>query len=405
MLTLWHSTSEFCEFLLENTSLGKRKDVLLRPLVESDASRPREFHAIPTHIKQILYLDAPDLIIELDGKPILALEISTEAGTGHNVFQRFGRLAAAVERRVPTFYIYPEAVFVRREASARYDRLNPLIFTALEYLMRLYGVPAFLFIFPGGYPSLEPPSNGLDSKGLKKDKKFPSCPSLDEAETTGLLSAVEFVLAWAEEGKEIGNLIHAPELADHRNRIASKAFKDGWEGMSPLSSTRIIPTTALLQHLQSYAGPTHDFKYLLPSRAETVVYCVDAGFRGDPYPGALAAIDYILARNGATYEDRHRNIAMAWGQFSFNAETNAIAVNGNDQRSVERFMEPIRQLYADRNRVLLWKRFDQLSGSEISRYYMQVRFGTTFTKRKDIRMYSYFADALLFPDGALWREG
>ena len=31
-------------------------------------------------IKKILYLDAPDLIVEIDHEPILSVEVSTEAG-------------------------------------------------------------------------------------------------------------------------------------------------------------------------------------------------------------------------------------------------------------------------------------------------------------------------------------
>lgn len=40
----------------------------------------------------------------------------------------------------------------------------------------------------------------------------------------------------------------------------------------------------------------------------------------------------------------------------------------------------------------------------IPRYYMQARYGCTFTKPKEVRIYCYFADAILFRDGALWRE-
>ena len=36
---------------------------------------------------------------------------------------------------------------------------------------------------------------------------------------------------------------------------------------------------------------------------------------------------------------------------------------------------------------------------------MQVRYGSTYSKVKHIRVYSYFSDAILFPDGALWRDG
>lgn len=53
---------------------------------------------------------------------------------------------------------------------------------------------------------------------------------------------------------------------------------------------------------------------------------------------------------------------------------------------------------------LLGKNYDQIPDYEISRYYMQVRYGSMFSKVKHIRVFSYFADAILFPDGALWRD-
>lgn len=38
-------------------------------MYESDANNPRYFHTMPDHIKKILYLDTPDLIVELDLEP------------------------------------------------------------------------------------------------------------------------------------------------------------------------------------------------------------------------------------------------------------------------------------------------------------------------------------------------
>ena len=84
---------------------------------------------MPDHIRKILYLDAPDLIVERNNEPIFSIEITTEAGTGHNAFQRFSRIAASVENSVPAFYIYPEgAIITRQGAMPKWDTINPLIF-------------------------------------------------------------------------------------------------------------------------------------------------------------------------------------------------------------------------------------------------------------------------------------
>ena len=68
---------------------------------------------------------------------------------------------------------------------------------------------------------------------------------------------------------------------------------------------------------------------------------------------------------------------------------------------VEDFINSVKG--SERKNVLT-KNYDQIKNSEISRYYMQVRYGSTYSKVKHIRIYAYFADVILFPDGAFWRD-
>src|SRR5947209_3803333 len=107
---IWYSTESFADYIIDHTILGQ-KNFIKSDILPSDA-RGGEFHRMPDHIKKILYLDAPDIIVELDNEPVFSIEESKEAGTGHNSFQRFSRLAAAVENNVPSFYIYPEATII-----------------------------------------------------------------------------------------------------------------------------------------------------------------------------------------------------------------------------------------------------------------------------------------------------
>ena len=60
---------------------------------------------------------------------------------------------------------------------------------------------------------------------------------------------------------------------------------------------------------------------------------------------------------------------------------------------------------ASEARNILGKRYDELKNDEVPRYFMQARHGSTFSKSKHARVYAYFADAILFKDGALWRDG
>ncbi|MFK8059939.1 MAG: hypothetical protein AB8B78_07600 [Polaribacter sp.] len=148
---IWHSSESFADFIIDNTILTTR-NTTKSILPDSDASKPKQFHKVPDHLKKILYLDAPDIIIEFDNEPILAIEESREAGTGHNAFQRFSRLAAAVENGVPTFYVYPEATIISRQNSnPRWDKINPLIFKALDDVMDIYNKPVLLYYYPTDY--------------------------------------------------------------------------------------------------------------------------------------------------------------------------------------------------------------------------------------------------------------
>lgn len=236
-VTVWYSSESMADYIIDHTVLRKHR-CTKRKLQESDASKPAEFHAVPDHIKRILYLDAPDIIVEVGSNPVFTIEESKEAGTGHNAFQRFSRLA----------------------------------------------------------------------------------------NVTG-----------------VGNL--------------------------------------------------------LLSRPKTVAYLVNAKFRGDPYPGALAAIDYMKCRVGRTFEDREYNLVMIWGT----ADVHDGVLNVSGQAAVNDFCE--RLMNIDQHNLLTKTYAEVKREKKLPRYYMQARYGSMFSKAKDIRVYSYFCDAILFSDGVLWREG
>ena len=404
MYRVWYSTEGLADWMIANTSL-RDEQVEKRKIAESDANNPKIFHRMPTHLKEILYLDAPDLIVEYDSEPVFSLEVSTEAGTGHNAFQRFARIAASVENGVPAFYVYPEAGYVYRQtAGYKWDKLNPLIFEAMEKAMRIYGIPALLYYFPSYFKS---PSSKFNptTKGLKYDNSHIHCPDSKDEEMRKLFEGVEVVLQNFKKHRDRSGLLNELSIQDQRDwMIEEKHAKQASSGdNSPITATEIIPTPVLFKYLQKYSGREHDFGDLLASRELTLVYKVNAGFRGDPYPGALAALDYLKCRKGKTFEERNYNLVMAWGDFSMNNKE--ISLTGDESRSVNRLVDKVRETYSQPNKILLDKTFRELEGDEIPRYFMQVRFGSTFTKVKHLRVYSYFCDAMLFPDGALWREG
>jgi len=297
MFRIWYSTESLADFIIDNTIL-RNSHVEKKRLYESDASNPRNFHTLPDRIKKILYLDSPDIIVEKDFDPIFSMEISQEAGTGHNSFQRFARIAASVENNVPTFYVYPEAAIINRQnAPTRWDVINPLIFKALEDVMQIYNIPALYYYFPTDYRQFPDPtmSPNQNTKGIKLNTnvRYAGCPEIDNEIRSMFSSMNEIIETINRRGiidgtREINsNLVIRERRAYMQSEFARKATRP-INDMSPISSTTIIPTEYLINYLSRYSTAGYQTGELLRSRQETLIYHVNASFRGDPYPGCLS---------------------------------------------------------------------------------------------------------------------
>ena len=405
---IWYSTESFADFIIANTEL-KNKTFIKKKMYESDANNARNFHTMPDHIKKILYLDAPDLIVEIDHEPIFSVEVSTEAGTGHNVFQRFARLAASVENNVPSFYIYPEAVIITRQNTAtRWDRINPLIFKALDDVMSIYKIPSLFYYFPTDFQTHSNASNSpnLIHKGLKYDpnRNYSGSPLGTDSEMVLMFTAMDEIITVVEK---YGVIKGRDKLLGKRPIIDRKTFmnqeyvrKNGSLTTSPLSAIEKVPTQYVLNYLSQFENNQYKIGELLRSRQETIIYKINAKFRGDPYPGALAAIDYLKCREGKSFEERRYNLIMVWGDLTID-NTNQTLNIVSTKSTINDFIDSVK---SSENKNILSKDYSQIANSEIPRYYMQVRYGSTYSKVKHIRVFSYFADAILFPDGSLWRD-
>lgn len=412
MYRVWYSTEGFADYIIKNTILSTKHPMKNR-IYESDANNPRNFHSVPDHIRKILYLDAPDLIVEMNNEPIFAIEVSKEAGTGHNVFQRFARIAAAVENNVPAFYIYPEAVIIQRKGQrTRWDKINPLIFRTLEAVMNLYSVPALLYYFPSDFQqnSLNPSdSPNKSNKGLKFDRQigFEDCPDSLSDSMQKLFNALDEVICTIEqygvgEGRKklLDNMFISQQKEYMLRQFNEKSHNEDIDKMSPLSAVKQLPTRCLLDYLSKYEKNNYKIGELLRTREYSIIYQINARFRGDPYAGALAAIDYLKCREGRTFEDRRNNLILVFGKILID-EDQKLAIIDENGDTINDFFKDVQ---ACSNYNLLLKNYQDLRTREISRYLMQVRYGSTFSKLKHIRVYSYFADAIIFPDGALWRD-
>jgi hypothetical protein len=407
---VWYSTLSFADFVIDNTNLLTRS-CSKQKMYESDANNSRNFHSMPDHIKKILYLDAPDIIVELDNEPIFSIEVSTEAGTGHNAFQRFARLAASVENNVPALYIYPEAAIItRKNAPPGWDKINPLVFKALDDVMSIYGIPALLFYFPSDFRthSTAALAPNILTKGLKFDPnlRYAGSPLGTDPEMLKMFDCINRLIKTVEKYNPViareKHLAKRKIINQKATMSAEYVSKGGNLNSSPLTSTIKVPTQYLLNYLSPHQTGGYQIGELLRSRDETIIYKINAKFRGDPYPGALAAIDYLLCREGKTFEEREYNLVLAWGDLQEDTQNSSLKLTTISNKStINDFIDSVK---SSENKNILGKDYNQIANHEIPRYYMQVRYGSTYSKVKHIRVYSYFADAILFPDGALWRD-
>lgn len=415
MYRVWYSTESFADFIIDHTVLATLPHTKNK-MYESDANNPHNFHAMPDHIRKILYLDAPDAIVEKDNEPVFSIEVTTEAGTGHNAFQRFARIAAAVEDSVPAFYIYPEGKLISRTAtSIKYDEINPLIFSAMESVMSIYGIPALLYYFPSDdisvFRNAPLTSPHFQTQGLIYDSRVPQyagCPDATNINMQNMFAALNEILNDTERLGVIparAGLLRNLVIRSQRNYMQQQyTLKAGGRlqnDMSPLSAVTTVPTNYLLNYLSQYESRDYRIGELLRERPYTCLYQVDAKFRGDPYPGCLAAIDYLACRQGLTFEDRRNNLVMVWGNIGVDNDNQTITISNRNDSTINDFFNDVQR---SSRHNLLTKSYNQLSNKQIPRYFMQVRYGSTYSKVKHIRVYSYFADAILFPDGSLWRD-
>jgi hypothetical protein len=85
-------------------------------------------------VRDVLKYDRPDIIL-LDGDhPILAIEETVEVPSGHNVGQRFVRVAAAAEAGIPFLYFSPYAANKHRGETAGPRYMNVRLFHAIDVM-------------------------------------------------------------------------------------------------------------------------------------------------------------------------------------------------------------------------------------------------------------------------------
>ena len=110
--------------------LDKRfSNAILLPITGATEENP--------NLAGVLAFDRPDIVLAIDSHPILVIERTIEVPSGHNVGQRFARLAAAARAGVPLVYFGPYAAYKHGGATQGPRYMNLRLFYALDKVAKV----------------------------------------------------------------------------------------------------------------------------------------------------------------------------------------------------------------------------------------------------------------------------
>lgn len=241
--------------------------------------------ATPPQLGRVLGYDRPDIFLVDSGTPILVIERTIEVPSGHNVGQRFARLVAAAENRVPVVYFGPYSAYKHGGATAGPRYMNLRLFFALERMAEIEQTAVVTIRWPVdvSFEILQTP---------KKDERMRRFMALffELYDKHGLEGINEPLMASQFEREQ---------EAERQAFIQAEVVRpDEYEGPPP--SVQIIPANRLPPGI----------KLTVEQRAltESVLYSVGMTYiRSDPYTGMAMLYAYLYCGGLA---QRTRNLFL-----------------------------------------------------------------------------------------------
>ncbi len=102
----------------------------------------------PAKLQAVLKYDRPDIVLAENGDPILVIERTVEVPSGHNVGQRFARIAASAQNGTPFVYFGPYAAFKHGGETSGPRYMNLRLFKAIDELIRIEKSPVTTVRWP-----------------------------------------------------------------------------------------------------------------------------------------------------------------------------------------------------------------------------------------------------------------
>ena len=126
----------FCDDYQEGIWFQSLNDHFKNATLEVIPSRQTDI--VDYGLGHVLKYDRPDIILCDSNQVIMVLERTVEVPSGHNVGQRYGRLLAAAESRIPVVYFFPYAAFKHGGKTAGPRYVNLRLFFALRRVSDQY---------------------------------------------------------------------------------------------------------------------------------------------------------------------------------------------------------------------------------------------------------------------------
>jgi hypothetical protein len=366
---IWHDNDlDLAHWIKENTKLSSYRNVAFRLLFPP--TNKTNFPKMPREIQKLLYLDKHDIIITIDEGgaplPVITLEFMTHTPQSQHTKQRFCRIVAAAENRVPCAFIIPEM----KVSGGQSYRCTPDIFYALHKLMDIHRIPSFGYFWPH--------DNGV----LKNSQVHPSAPR-EEGQIKYLFEFVDLCIEYAVQGRPPTLLFREPLLFSHIDFTRTKAYESPVE-ISRYTGLSLVSTSGLAKRIRREYNVARsslpDYflgrsKSLIQSH-EFIATTSQEHFRTDPYAGMQAFFDYCFCRVGETTMHRRYNLV-------FEARGVALDVYTNMYHSYWKQSCPFNKSDIPDNIPLL---------------NLHIKSGCTYTKNKQLRTYGYLSDMLIFDD-------
>ena len=223
--------------------------------------------------QNVLMYDRPDIVL-LDGEtPILVVEETVEVPSGHNVGQRFARIAAAAEAGVPCLYFGPYVAKKHGGMTAGPRYMNIRLFLALDAVVRTTGTSITTINWP------------VDAGFEVRRDKAKDADVREYVTTLIDLYGSQLNLGRVNEGL-LQSDIHSRMIVE-RNRFARTSIRNPDQYNSPPPSVEILTS---FEFRQSHGL----FDETLRSFAQLVTYKVGMNsIRSDPYTGMSMLYRYL----------------------------------------------------------------------------------------------------------------